>query len=244
MINPMRLPQITLFSLIVLILSGCDWMPGKPKRADEYIRPENITDFATLYNTNCASCHSLDSKTLAAARPLNDPVYVAFAGKDMIKKITSEGVDGTTMPAALDSKGGNLTEKQIDIIVDGIIKSAGRLPDEKAKIPPYSAPLGDAKAGLKVYTEFCASCHGKDGNGGTLAGSIINSDYLALVSDQTLRTTIVAGRTDLGMPDWQRLHQSKHMSNSDIADVVAWIASHRTETNLQLEQEAATGDKP
>lgn len=244
MINPMPFSQIITFVFMALMLSGCDWMPGKPKRADEYIRPENITDFATLYDTNCASCHSLDSKTLAAARPLNDSVYVAYAGRDNIKKITSEGVDGTTMPAALDSNGGNLTEKQIDIIVDGIIKNTPPLPEGTAKLPPYSASLGDINTGQKVYTEYCASCHGQDGNGGEKAGSIINVDYLALVSDQTLRTTIVAGRNDLGMPDWQHLVPGKTMSDSDIANVIAWIASHRIETNLQFEQEAATGDNP
>ena len=60
---------------------------------------------------------------------------------------------------------------------------------------------------------------------------MINPDYLALVSDQALRTAVIVGRSDLGMPDWRAYTPGRPMSSQEISDVVAWLASHR-QTNL------------
>ena len=45
--------------------------------------------------------------------------------------------------------------------------------------------------------------------------------------NQGLRTTVIAGRVDLGMPDWRGLVPGRPMSSQEIADVVAWLISHR-----------------
>ena len=50
--------------------------------------------------------------------------------------------------------------------------------------------------------------------------------YLALVSDQGLRTAVIAGRPDLGMPDWRGEHGTP-LTADQVSDVVAWMASHR-----------------
>ena len=47
--------------------------------------------------------------------------------------------------------------------------------------------------------------------------------YLSLVSDQYLRTTVIAGRTDLGMPDWRGVAAGQALSGAQISDVVAWL---------------------
>ena len=53
---------------------------------------------------------------------------------------------------------------------------------------------GDAGRGARAYAARCASCHGPTGTGGAHGGSIVDGSYLALVSDQALRTTVVVGR--------------------------------------------------
>jgi cytochrome c oxidase cbb3-type subunit III len=55
----------------------------------------------------------------------------------------------------------------------------------------------------------------------------VDPAYLALVSDQALRTAVVAGRPDLGMPDWRGAHASEPLGAQEVSDVVAWMASHR-----------------
>jgi hypothetical protein len=55
----------------------------------------------------------------------------------------------------------------------------------------------------------------------------VDSSYLALVSDQALRTTIIVGIPELGAPDWRGDLPGKPMSSKEISDVVAWLASQR-----------------
>ena len=59
--------------------------------------------------------------------------------------------------------------------------------------------------------------------------SIVDGSYLALVSDQNLRTTVIAGRPELGAPDWRGDVPGKPMSPEDVSDVVAWLAAQRTQ---------------
>src|SRR5208337_4117491 len=99
------------------------------------------------------------------------------------------GVPGTAMPAFAETDGGLLTDAHIDILVRGI-RTRWAKPSvfENGKPPAYAASqAGDADRGHNVFTAFCSSCHGQDGRSGR-GGSIVDSSYLALVSDQHLRT--------------------------------------------------------
>src|SRR2546426_7252644 len=53
------------------------------------------------------------------------------------------------------------------------------------------------------------------------------SSYLALVSDQGLRTTVIVGRPDLGMPDWRGYVRGQPLSPEHVADVTAWLVAQR-----------------
>src|SRR5208283_3799914 len=93
---------------------------------------------------------------------------------------------------------------------------------------PYVAPsLGDAARGASVYATFCSSCHGPSGKGGPKASSIVDGSFLALLTDQELRTMVIVGRPELGAPDWRGNVPGKPMSPQEISDVVAWLAAQR-----------------
>jgi hypothetical protein len=47
------------------------------------------------------------------------------------------------------------------------------------------------------------------------------------VSDQSLRTTVIAGRPDLGAPDWRGNVTGRPMTPQEVSDVVAWLAARR-----------------
>ena len=49
------------------------------------------------------------------------------------------------------------------------------------------------------------------------------------MSNQGLRTTVIAGRPDLGAPDWRGNLPGQIMTSQDVADVVAWLAAQRPE---------------
>ena len=68
---------------------------------------------------------------------------------------------------------------------------------------------------------------GNDNSDARGGSSIVDGSYLALVSDQGLRTAVIAGRPDLGAPDWRGNVRGKPMESQDISDVVAWLSSRR-----------------
>ena len=184
-------------------------------------------DFHLLYSRNCAGCHGADGKG-GAAIALGDPVYLAIADDATIRRVTADGVRGTSMPAFAQRSGGMLTDAQVDVIVSGMRARWAR-PDALGNVqpPPYAAQApGDPNHGAAVFGIFCASCHGAGGRGGK-ASSIVNGSYLGLVSDQGLRTVVIVGRPELGAPDWRGNVPGKPMSPQDVSDVVAWLASQR-----------------
>jgi cytochrome c oxidase cbb3-type subunit III len=226
---------IAALALGMLALAGCDAMPGRPRTADRPTLPSQVMGFAELYSQSCAGCHGTDGR-LGAARPLNDPIYLALVPLDRLRMIIAEGVPGTAMPGFTAAAGGPLTEAQVDALVHEMLKRWSHpAPSPDVPLPPYAADAGvandvdaaDPEQGLRVYAEACASCHGADGKGGPKGGAVVDAAYLALVSDQALRTTVIAGRTDLGMPDWRSYIPDHPLTAQQIAGVVAWLVSQR-----------------
>jgi mono/diheme cytochrome c family protein len=218
-------------ALTILALgASCPPPPGKPAIEDRWMPPSQVTDFRQLYAQNCAGCHGADGR-MGGARPLNDPLYLAYAGADVLREAVAKGVPGTAMPGFAQTSGGNLTDRQIDSLVQGMNAQWGRPEDFKSvDLPPYrpeSADAGDPRRGALAFRTNCSQCHGAEGKGGLSAGAIIDPNYLTLVSDQSLRSTIVAGRPDLGMPDWRSRLPGQPMSAQEISDVTAWLASQR-----------------
>jgi cytochrome c oxidase cbb3-type subunit III len=216
--------------LSILCLSACSSPPGEPRQNSEILAPSQVTDFSTLYAANCAACHGSEGRG-GAAIALADPVYQAIADDASIRKVVANGVNGTSMPAFAQSAGGMLTNKQIEVITTGM-RSRWSRPGilHGANPPAYAAKsAGNAQQGEVVYGTYCASCHGAQGQGTPKGSAITNDSFLALVSDQGLRTIVITGRPELGAPDWRGNVPGKPMSDQEITDVVAWMASRRVQ---------------
>ena len=206
------------------LLVACDRLPGRPLEADRPLAPSEVRDFARLWGSNCAGCHGA-AGTLGAAAALANPTYLAWADDATLVRVTAQGVPGTTMPPFARSAGGSLTDDQIALLVRDM-RSRWPAPGI-ASLPPYAAAGGDPARGAAVYQRRCATCHEPGREGSPHAGSVIDPVYLALVSDQALRTAVVAGRPDLGMPDWRGPQGNDPLAPEEVSDVVAWMASHR-----------------
>ncbi len=204
---------------------GCTQLPGHPKPGPEVPRPEQVVDFPTLYSQNCSACHGAEG-TNGPSYPLANPAYQALVDEQQLHQVIANGLKGTLMPAFAASAGGTLTDQQMDVLVKGM-RVAWYKPDalQGANPPSYkAAKAGDPSHGAQVYTIYCASCHGAAGQTAkSKAGSVTDTAFLSLVSDQMLRTVIIAGRPDIGQPDWRNDVAGHPMSDEEVTDVVAWL---------------------
>jgi mono/diheme cytochrome c family protein len=224
---------ITLSLAATVALAACDAVPGRPKPDARELVPSEVVKFETLYARNCAGCHGRDGR-LGAARALNDPVYLALASPERVRQVIAIGVPGTAQPAFALDAGGSLTDQQIEVLVRGI-EDRWRRPGAAVlpEIPPYDTARAArrdaaiAERGREVFAGACARCHGDNGRGGPRGGSVTDPSYLALVSDQHVRTTVIAGRSDLGMPDWRGDGGAVPLTPQQVSDVVAWLVAQR-----------------
>jgi cytochrome c oxidase cbb3-type subunit 3 len=216
-----------ILSLGLPLLGGCD-LPGRPKAGPEVPRPEEVGSFDRLYGENCAGCHGKEGYN-GAATDLANPEYEAWIDDASLRDVIANGEKGSLMPGFSKRTGGPLTEEQVDALVQGMRarwKKSGAFGGTAP--PPYKAShVGDIRNGQAVYTAACARCHGDTAQRPGKAGSILDGSLLALISEQTVRTTIVAGRPDLGEPDWRGHIEGRPMTDAEITDVSAWLIAQK-----------------
>jgi cytochrome c oxidase cbb3-type subunit 3/ubiquinol-cytochrome c reductase cytochrome c subunit len=213
--------------LALPLVIGCE-LPGRPRPEPEVPRPESVISFDQLYAENCSGCHGKNGDQGPAAN-LANPEYQALIDDASLRDVIVNGEKGTLMPGFGSKAGGTLTDQQIEAIVQGIRarwKKDNALAGQNP--PPYKAVHpGDQSKGQAVYAMACAHCHGEDTQHRGSAGSILDGSFLALINEQTVRTTIIAGRPDVGEPDWRNHIPGRPMTDDEITNVSAWLIAQR-----------------
>jgi cytochrome c oxidase cbb3-type subunit 3 len=230
----MKMKPIRILSLLavlsLLMLAACSIPDREPQTNSEPVAPNQLLDFGTLYAQNCAGCHGAEGRG-GASIALANPVYLAIVDETTMRNIVANGVRGTSMPAFAQRAGGMLIEQQIEVITSGIFSRWGRKQVlDGANPPSYAAKaVGNVDHGQVAFGRYCASCHGSEGEGTSKGSAMTNDSFLALVSDQALRTIVITGRPELGAPDWRGNVPGRPMTDQEITDVVAWLASRRAQ---------------
>ena len=222
----MRLVELSMApGLFLLACLGCGSHSGFHGREAAVPRPEGELRFEVLYNQNCAGCHGADGKN-GAAMDLANPKYQSLVDDASLTRWISNGMPQTQMPAFAISAGGFLTDNQIEVLVRGMRKQWAQAAANAQPGRPSYAELqtGDATRGRALFQKTCISCHKASKE------EITSPDYLALVNDQALRSIIVAGRPDIGQPDWLNDKSGTPLSEQDVSDIVRYLASLRTAT--------------
>jgi mono/diheme cytochrome c family protein len=215
-----RLPVLWLLVLI----AACGRPADDP--ADGASQTQVTAAFDQVYGENCAGCHGADGRN-GAALSLDDSVYRTIMDSAAVRRAVATGVPGTLMPAFAKTAGGTLADSEIAVLVAGIRERWGTPQPAPPGVPVYAVPPGNPQAGAAAYATFCAQCHGSPGDTASRSGAVYDPSYLALVSDQWLRTVTIVGRPERGMPDWRGYVTGRPMTSTEIADVVAWLAAQR-----------------
>ncbi len=164
-------------------------------------------NLAPLYAENCAGCHGPEGRG-GAAIALANPVYLAIADDASMRKVIAQGVRGTAMPAFAAERRRN-ADRQADRCDSprqirsrwsrrGILDAASTLLLIRREI--RRATPNAAKRHTRLIANLATDPIGR---GGQKASAITDDSFLALVSDQGLRTIVIAGRPELGAPDWR-----------------------------------------
>ncbi len=95
---------VTLVIFALLACAACRSSRGVPRSDSVVVPPSEVVDFHLLYGQNCAGCHGVDGNGGAAIAVAN-PVFLAIADDTVIRRIASNGVPGTPMPAFAQSAG-------------------------------------------------------------------------------------------------------------------------------------------
>jgi cytochrome c oxidase cbb3-type subunit 3/ubiquinol-cytochrome c reductase cytochrome c subunit len=238
-VNKLRKRSGRLLLLLAGLAAGCD-LPGRPTPGERPVPENQVMDFGILYTTRCAGCHGTDGK-LGPAPPLNDPIFLAIVPDAELLRVITEGRTVTPgqqspMPAFVHDRGGPLTEAQVKALAEGIKKRWPPSVSPSSSLPAYLEPApagnGNKDEGTGVFARACAGCHGPEGKGDKdgrpLPGGAVNDQaFLALISDQALRRTIITGRPDLGMPPYDgpagRSQDFRALTSKEIDDLVALL---------------------
>ena len=167
---------------------------------DDALKQFAMSAGASVFRTNCATCHG------AGAAGVQGKGYPSLLDDDWlwggdlaaIHTTISHGIRNTTDPDARLSempKFGTdelLTRTQIGQVVEYVLQLSGQ---------DHDAAL--ATAGLPVFSDNCAACHGEDGKGNRDLGSPDLTDAIWLYGGDrgTITTSVMQSRYGV-MPAW------------------------------------------
>lgn len=210
--------------LLSALLAGCDGMPGQPKKSEVVVAPNAVTNFEQLYMENCNGCHGITGN-VAGSISMDDQTFLNLIPRETLQAVIAGGVPGTPMPAFSQANGGLLTDSQIDTLVNGILEWKNTA--APAGLPAYAGAPGNATAGASLYQSYVAGLQKTAPQTMFADGFMANPAFLGLSSDQYLRTLLIVGRPELGIPDFQSAIPGQPLSEQQIADIVAWLVSQR-----------------
>jgi cytochrome c oxidase cbb3-type subunit 3 len=185
--------------------------------------PTGQPDGHLLYQQHCAVCHGVDGGG-GVGIPLNLPDFLAVASDDYMRSTLREGRPGRVMPAFP-----NFDDAEIQAIAEHIRGWSDQ------PTPQYDSDSIEASAerGKAIYSVHCASCHGKNGGGGSgtgitfsrprgapvMAPALNNIGFQRSVSDAMLKATLLRGRQGTPMPSITALGLTDEDANALVAHI-------------------------
>lgn len=180
-------------------------------------------DGAKLYARNCAACHG-ENGNGGIGVPLALRSFQAGISDDYLRKTIRQGRPGRVMPAF-----SLLDASEIDAIVRHVRGwnkgPSATFSEQRVK--------GDPVRGKQLFAQYCAACHGADGEGGKgtgvtfsrprdlpiMAPALHNPGFLAAASDAMIKATLMRGRE--GTPMVSFIKQG--LKEKDIDDIVSHV---------------------
>ena len=221
MTKSMKFTGIIATLAIVFVIPIYTWFePAQQDHllTDHYSR--GVLSATDLYAQNCAICHGAGGEGIGENPPLNSESVQMMSETDLAKVI-ARGRDSSLMAAWAVEEGGIFSNPQINDFVILIqianwdyvetrVAELGLTPPAviEMEIPEAllknlsELPEGDIlSAGLTVYAENCAACHGSNGSGTVIAPAIDTPD-LRQTPVEELVDLVTSGVSGTLMAGW------------------------------------------
>jgi cytochrome c oxidase cbb3-type subunit 3 len=222
--------QIWLLTFYMLSLRRSDvpeaFWPKDRIRAERFGEREFATDGATLFGTFCAACHGASGQGMRYPGIPPFPAignldFLALASDEFLTATVRGGRPGRRMPAWGEKEGGLRPAEITEVVAhlrrlgDGVTPEADRKPQRWAQ--------GDAKEGVRLFTAFCAACHGPRGEGKE-GPALNNKVLLTTATDTYLVETIRRGRRGTEMEGFANPSTIRPaLSASEIESIVTYL---------------------
>ncbi len=159
---------------------------------------------AEIFAANCAACHGVDGEG-ASGPQLNNPHFLRTASDGFLTATIVLGRSGTAMlPMVAGHEGlGQIDPDKVGDVIAFMrqwdFPATWRKTRRITEMSPRAIASGERK-----YAQYCASCHGEDGEGVITeatgyAPALNNREFLAAASDGFLLATIARGRKGTAM---------------------------------------------
>jgi mono/diheme cytochrome c family protein len=222
--------QIRLLTFYMLSLRRSDvpeaFWPKDRIRAERFGEREFATDGATLYGTFCAACHGTTGQGrhypgMPPFPAIGNPDFQAVASDAFIAATVRGGRPGRRMPAWGEKDGGLRPDEITQVVSHVRSLGGGARPDEDRK--PRRWVQGDPKEGIRLFTAYCALCHGPQGEG--KEGPALNNKVLLTnATDTYLVETIRRGRRGTEMEGFTNPSTIRPaLAASEIESIVTYL---------------------
>lgn len=223
--------------IIIFIIPAYSWY--EPVHQETLLREfqtDAVVTATDLYAENCAVCHGASGEGIGTNPALNTDAIRAMSETDLFKTI-ARGRTNTLMAAWAVDEGGVLSNAQIEALItllqQGNWEYVAARVDELGLTPPQViemaitdemltalATLPDSptlSAGLTVYAENCAACHGANA-AGTVIAPALDTEALRATPQADLLTLVNEGVPGTLMAAWQNI-----LTPEEITSVVELI---------------------
>lgn len=179
----------------------------------------------TLYARHCAKCHGEngEGRRQGNATSLNNQDFLATVSDGFLIATITKGRPNTEMPPFGKEFKGPLGSKEVAKII-AFLRSWQKEPMRKL---PDRRVRGSPQKGRRLYEEYCAGCHGREGKGELGMGPALNNQaFLQVATDGFLWETTALGRRDTPMfSSLKGLWGVRQLTGEEIYDLVAFIRS-------------------
>ncbi len=214
---------------IVEYIRGWEKKGANPARVGA--RAGNAVVGKAYYRGLCANCHGTKGEG-GIGNTLNSPTFLAIASDEFLARTIIQGRPGTAMASWK-----HLPAQAVSDILAHIRSWQKTAPTyEQVRQAAWSLPYREqARVGRVLYQGNCASCHGRNGEGG-IGLSLRSPDLLSVVDDEFLFRSITEGRPTTAMPAW------KQFSAQQIASIIRYLRSWQTLGTAAFAAFPGTGD--